>query len=325
MPYLFSLRGKFAKRDRADGSVDNGGATRYNIVMNRSLRLKAFCKANLSLNITGVRGGMHEIDSVMTSLDAYDTVTVTERGDDEIHVAFVNATGISETDNTAYRAAKAVRNALGFGGWDIVIEKGIPIGAGLGGSSADGAAVLRALDVFYRLPARGVDMRKTALSIGSDVPFMLTGGLARVRGTGDDLFFIENKLPLFAIGLMDGGVSTRECYAEFDRQGGSGKASDTDRLCECLLGGDEQSVRYFGNALFEPACALNVGIKTCAEKLKAAGAIVNMTGSGGMVLGWFTDINKFASAAARLKSERGFGVFAPARTGVLHEWLTEKE
>lgn len=292
--------------------------------MNRSLRLKAFCKANLSLNITGVRDGMHELDSVMISLDAFDTVTVTERDDDKVNVAFVNA-DISATDNTAYRAAKAVQKALCFGGWDIVIEKGIPMGAGLGGSSADGAAVLRALDVFYRLPTRGADMRKIALSVGSDVPFMLTGGLARVRGTGDDLFFMENKLPLFAIGLMDGEVSTRDCYAEFDRRGGSGVASDTDKLCEHLLGGEAQAADFFGNALFEPACALCGGVKASADKLSAVGAMVNMTGSGGMVLGWFTDINAFANAAAALKGERGFKVFAPTRTGVLHEWLTEKD
>ena len=268
---------------------------------------------------------MHELDSVMISLDAFDTLTVTERDDDNIIVAFANTTDISATDNTAYRAAKAVQTALGFGGWDISINKGIPVGAGLGGSSADGAAVLRALDVFYKLPTRGVDMRKLALSIGSDVPFMLTGGLARVRGTGDDLFFMENKLPLFAIGLMDGGVSTAGCYAEFDRQGISGLVSDTDKLCNHLLGGEKQAVDCLGNALFLSACALNGGVKACADKLSTVGATVNMTGSGGMVLGWFTDIEAFARAAQKLKGERGFKVFAPTRTGILHEWLTDKE
>ena len=78
----------------------------------------------------------------MLSLDAFDTVTVTERSDDKINVWFVNA-DIGE-DNTAAKAARAVQAVIG-GGWDIAVEKGIPIGAGLGGSSADGAAVLESV------------------------------------------------------------------------------------------------------------------------------------------------------------------------------------
>ena len=72
--------------------------------MGQSVRLRAFAKANLSLNITGKNkdSGLHELDSVMLSLDAFDTVTVTERSDDKINVRFVNA-DIGE-DNTAAKA-----------------------------------------------------------------------------------------------------------------------------------------------------------------------------------------------------------------------------
>ena len=290
--------------------------------MGQSVRLRAFAKANLSLNITGKNkdNGLHELDSVMLSLDAFDTVTVTERSDDKINVRFVNA-DIGE-DNTAAKAARAVQSAIG-GGWDITVEKGIPIGAGLGGSSADGAAVLRALDVMYKLPARGVDMRNVALSVGSDVPFMLTGGLARVRGTGEDLFFIENKAELFIVGLMSGEVSTARAYAEFDRLHESGAfcPTDNDKLCELLLSGDPSAVELAGNALYAPACELAPQIQKNAELLKSHGAAVNLTGSGGMVLGYFTDIQKFAACARALGGMQGFYVFAPTRTGILHERL----
>ncbi|MCH5351021.1 MAG: hypothetical protein J1F39_03525 [Clostridiales bacterium] len=286
----------------------------------KKLRLNVFGKANLSLNITG-KNVLHTLDSVMMSVDAFDTVTVEERRDDKIEVSFDKA-GIDSVKNTAYKAAAAVREVIGCG-VKIEIEKGIPVGAGLGGSSADGAAVIRALDLFYGLSARGVDIRKTALSVGSDVPFMLTGGLARVTGTGEEMLFIENKLKLFAIGLMHEPVSTTEAYATFDKLHPTTEFSptNTEKLTELLLDGDNNALKYIDNALYEAAAVLAPSVKVNFDKLKAAGAIPCMTGSGGMVLGYFTDIESFARAAQSLKHEKGFRVFSSAPTGILHEWI----
>lgn len=295
----------------------------YNVGMEKSIRLRAFAKANLSLNITGKRDGLHTLDSVMVSLDAFDTVTVTERADDNICVRFFGAE-VDPIKNTAYKAAAAVKAVTDIPGLDINIEKGIPIGAGLGGSSADGAAVLRALDLFYGLPSRGVDMRSLALSVGSDVPFMLTGGMARVTGVGEEMFFIENKLSLFAVGLMSGAVSTAAAYAEFDKLFPSGVFAPTDNeaLCQKLLDADSSAIELAANALYEPAAKLCPSIKAQKERLTENGAVACMTGSGGMTLGWFTDIDKFALAASALKSESGFRVFSTPKTGVLHEWIS---
>ena len=291
--------------------------------MNKSVKCKAFGKANLSLNITGAdeRTGLHRLDSVMMSVDCFDTVTVTERADGDIRVVFVNADIGAE--NTAAKAARAVQSVIGGNGWDITVEKGIPIGAGLGGSSADGAAVLRALDVLYRLPERGVDMRKLALSVGSDVPFMLTGGLARVGGVGDELFFIENKLRLFIVGLMGGESSTARAYAEFDKMYPQKQycPTDNDRLCELLLDADDAALGALGNALYAPVAKLLPSVEKNAERLASLGAAVNLTGSGGMTLGYFTDMQKFCDCVQALKADGDRRVFASARTGVLHERL----
>lgn len=263
---------------------------------------------------------MHTLDSVMISLDALDTVTVEERTDERITVRFVGA-DIDPVNNTAYKAAEKIREKIGFGA-DIVIEKGIPVGAGLGGSSADGAAVLRAYDAFYGLTARGVKMRDIALSVGSDVPFMLTGGTARVKGTGEDMFFIDNKLQLFAVGLMLDPVSTGEAYAKFDElyEGGAHSPTDNDKLCELLMSGDKTATGLFSNALFEPAKLIAPSVGSNFKKLSDFGAAACMTGSGGMVLGWFTDIEKFTAAVSHFRGERGFRVFAPVKTGILHRW-----
>ncbi|MCH5163335.1 MAG: hypothetical protein J1G38_07635 [Clostridiales bacterium] len=290
----------------------------------KSLRLRAFGKANLSLNITGKRDGLHMLDSVMTSVDVFDTVTVTERTDGKIAVRFLNAP-VDEVKNTAYKAASAVMSAFDFGGVDVEIEKGIPIGAGLGGSSADGAAVLRALDIFYRLPERGIDMRALALSVGSDVPFMLTGGSARVTGVGEKLFFFENKLPLFAVGLMSETVSTAAAYAEFDEQyGTSYEPTDNKKLVELLMNGDASATALFDNALYGPAAKLAPSVADSVGVLGGCGAAAKLTGSGGMVLGWFTELDKFALCASALRDKVGFKALSTARTGILHEWISRE-
>ncbi|MCM1368581.1 MAG: hypothetical protein NC184_07220 [Roseburia sp.] len=288
--------------------------------MERKLKLRTFAKANLSLNITGKRDGMHTLDSVMISLDCFDTVTVTERGDSRIEVVFRNAD--IGADNTAYRAARAVQEKIG-GGWDIDIEKGIPVGAGLGGSSADAAAVLRALDVMYKLPERGVNMREVALSVGSDVPFMLTGGLARVEGIGEELFFMENKLTVFAVGIMCGEVSTKRAYELFDELYPSHRHCPTDNfeMCEYILDGYGKALELVDNALYAPAVRLVPEIADAAALLRSCGAHVSLTGSGGMVLGYFTDIAKLSACVETLRGKRDFRVFTSVKTGVLHEWL----
>ena len=291
----------------------------YTLSMSKSVKITAFAKVNLSLNIEGRADGLHKLDSVMMSVDCFDTVTVTERADEKITVAFDDPT-IDPVRNTAYKAAAAVCGKLHRGA-DISVQKGIPVGAGLGGSSADGAAVLRALDLFYRLPQCGIDMRAAALEVGSDVPFMLTGGLARVGGVGDELFFIDNKLQTFIVGLMSGDVSTAAAYAEFDRLYPSGVfcPSDNAALCEKLLDGDPAALGFLGNALYEPARTIAPRIADDAKRLADCGGTVNLTGSGGMVLGYFTDITAFYECTRKLRNERGFKVLAPARTGLLHE------
>ncbi|MDE5593711.1 MAG: 4-(cytidine 5'-diphospho)-2-C-methyl-D-erythritol kinase [Clostridiales bacterium] len=290
--------------------------------MSNTIKLKAFAKVNLSLNITGrdETRGMHMLDSVMASVDLFDVVTVTERDDKQINVKFIGTDCVPAQNNTAYKAAKAVQDIIDCNGFDITVEKRIPIGAGLGGSSADGAAVLRALDVLYKLPSLGVDMRSVALSVGSDVPFMLTGGLARVQGLGEELFFIENKLKLFIVGLMATPVSTVAAYAKFDELYETGKycPTDTDKLCNLLLDGDNNAIEHLGNALYELSVRISPEIAKNAELLRSYGAAVNLTGSGGMVLGYFTDMQKFYECYTALK-DRGARVFAPAPTGVLHE------
>lgn len=266
---------------------------------------------------------MHTLDSIMASVDLSDTLTVTERADSKINVKFIGE-NIDPVHNTAYAAAAAVCDTVKHG-FDITVEKGIPIGAGFGGSSADGAAVLRAADLFYRLPKLGVDMRSLALSIGSDVPFMLTGGCCRVRGKGEDLYFFKNKLNLFGIGLMAGEVSTAQCYAEFDSLNPDKKLilTDNDELCNLLLDGKAEAVGHFGNSLYDAACKILPDVKSKVAELDGFGGKVCMTGSGGTVICWFTDVARFAECAQKLNG-KNYRAFTIVPVGIVHEWISKE-
>lgn len=110
---------------------------------------------NLSLNITG-RDGYHRLDSVFVSVSAYDYVTVAERLDDTVRIDFPGI-AIDPYASTVAKAVNALRAQFGGFGAEIVVEKKIPVGSGIGGSSADAAAVIRALDYLFGFTARGLD------------------------------------------------------------------------------------------------------------------------------------------------------------------------
>ena len=177
------------------------------------MKVKACAKLNLTLDICGKRDdGYHIIDSVFQSVGLFDTVSVEKSSD--IAVACDAVCG----DNIAHTAAKEFFEVAGIaGGAYIKIEKNIPVCAGLGGGSADAAAVITALDVLYNTALTKNEMLKIALKCGADVPYFLFGGTARVQGVG------EKVTPLKFIGkycalIVKSGEkeSTADMYKKLD-------------------------------------------------------------------------------------------------------------
>jgi 4-diphosphocytidyl-2-C-methyl-D-erythritol kinase len=169
--------------------------------------LVAPAKLTWTLRITGVRDdGYHLIDAEMTTLDLADELVV-ERGGSGIQVTGSYAAGIPVDGSNL--VAKALRRA----GVDaaVRIEKRIPHGGGLGGGSADAAAVLRWL---------GVTDRAVALELGADVPFCLVGGRARVRGIGDDVEPLPFEPRVVTLVVPPLHVSTPAVYHQWDALGG---------------------------------------------------------------------------------------------------------
>jgi 4-diphosphocytidyl-2-C-methyl-D-erythritol kinase len=169
--------------------------------------LAAPAKLTWTLRITGVRAdGYHLIDAEMTTLDLADELVV-ERGGSGIEVIGPYAEGVPVDDSNL--VAKALRHA----GVDaaVRIDKRIPHGGGLGGGSADAAAVLRWL---------GVTDLDVALALGADVPFCLVGGRARVRGIGEDVARLPFEPRVVTLVVPPLHVPTPAVYRRWDALGG---------------------------------------------------------------------------------------------------------
>ena len=270
---------------------------------------RACAKVNLTLGVTGRRSdGYHTLDSLMVTTDLCDDVTVTR-----CREVIVTCTGMFLPYRNTLRAAAERYRALTGRGARIHVYKRIPAEAGLGGGSADAAAVLRGMQRLYG-EAEERDLYDIALRVGADVPFCLQGGLCRAQGVGEVLTPFRLGAPLhLVLAKPAAGVSTR---ALFERLNLPQPLPDTARAMAALSGGD---VRALGpllcNALQAEAEALVPEIGTLRQRLLALGALgACMTGSGSAVFGLFETAEAAAAACAAIAEEPACA-FARVATG----------
>lgn len=180
------------------------------------MKLKANAKINLTLDVLGKReDGYHLIDSVFQSVSLCDIVEVDVS--DSIVVGCSDNT-ICDESNIAYKAAE---NFFAYtnknGGAQIAIEKHIPLASGMGGGSADAAAVIVALNKLYETNLSEEQLCEIGLSVGADVPFCIVGGTARVGGIGEQMSKLPN-MPDCAMLLIKHGtkLSTADMYKKVD-------------------------------------------------------------------------------------------------------------
>lgn len=147
---------------------------------------RAYAKINLTLDVLGRRAdGYHELATVMQTVDLYDTICLAESQDGQVHL-HCDRPELSNAENLAVRAAQLVRQRLNLRrGIVLELRKCIPMAAGLGGGSSDAATVLLALQKWWQLPLTSHDLLDMAASLGSDVPFFLSSGLALCEGRGE--------------------------------------------------------------------------------------------------------------------------------------------
>ncbi len=193
----------------------------------RAVKLRAYAKINLSLRVIGKRSdGYHDIDSIMQSVSLHDEIEVKPA-----------ASGIKVTctpgidGNIAEKAAKTLLDEIKLvKGVEISIKKHIPVSCGLAGGSADAAAVLTGMSVALGLNLHKHKLIEIGAKVGSDVPFCLTGGTARVTGRGEK---IEKANPqsgaAFLLVLPAMEVPTKAIYDEFDNIGAGSSDNELEK------------------------------------------------------------------------------------------------
>ncbi len=267
------------------------------------VRVKAYAKLNLTLAITGAAGGYHNLDSLVCTVDLYDLIKLKKRKDKLVTVEMhgQGTESLAYEDNNAVKAAEAYINAFGTSGADIKIFKNIPVGAGMGGSSADISGVLKGMAMLYGKGGER-DLKELADELGSDTGYLLTGGFARLTGRGERVERIKTDCRLnFLLLLPAGGVSTAACYRLYDELPKSG--GESQPAVNALLSGDTAGLgRGLFNALYAPAAKLNDGVETAFKELEEFAPLgVNMTGSGSGVYALFDSAELCAYAKSRYR------------------------
>lgn len=266
----------------------------------KTVSVNAYAKVNFTLDILGREGGYHLLDSLVSTVSLFDSVTATARTDGKTTVSFtgVGAEGIPPRNN-ALRAAEAFSDAFSMAGADITIDRKIPVGAGLGSSSADAAGVLRALAALHGI-SDTVRLKAIADGLGSDTGYLLTGGWARMTGRGEQIAPIADMPALFLLLLIpSAGVSTPQCFAAFDRRAETFSPL-TEKAIGCLRGEGAKGAHAFGNALTRAAEELNPEVAVLlSEAAKLSEYGFGMTGSGSACYAVFASQEECLSARKR--------------------------
>ncbi len=273
-------------------------------------------KLNLSLDVVGtLPGGYHALDMVMQAVSLYEQVTLRRSAD--LVVRLPGSRVPPGPKNTAYKAALAFFHYTGLlAGVDITIHKTVPVRAGMGGGSADAAAVLVGLNALYGARLSMTELCALGASVGADVPFALMGGTCRVQGLGDLIKALPPCPDCWFTVIMPGyGISTPAAFAAYDQIGSPThpdcaaqeaaiRAEDLSGLCAAA-----------GNAL--EVCAGGADTAALKQALLDQGAkAALMTGSGAAVFGIF-EAEEPARRAAEALAAAGRQIFTlrPDRGG----------
>jgi 4-diphosphocytidyl-2-C-methyl-D-erythritol kinase len=286
----------------------------------RKFRLRAFAKVNLALDVLGLRvDGYHDIATVMQSISLSDEIEI-ERITEGFEFAFEpEGAEIGPPDrNSAYVAWKSLQRLTGVAlPASVRLRKWIPVGAGLGGGSADAAAVLVGLNQLFDLGLRADELREVGARVGADVPFCISGGTALGEGVGEMLTPLPGPpTQHLVVAKPHCSADTGEIYRAHDAAG-----AESARCVEPVISAlQSRSLRDLaaavGNDLMSVTSGLVPEVAALQRDLLARGALgAAMSGSGTAVYGIFNDEGA-AETAANTVDAPFTGVYEPVPQGV---------
>lgn len=266
----------------------------------------AFAKVNLTLDVLGKRSdGYHDLQSVMQTISIRDDVEIDVGTGKPWRLLCTREDIPTDETNLAWKAAKVYCDAMKRDpdGLEIRIVKRIPSQAGLGGGSADAAAVLRALNRHFGSPLSILALAELGAQVGSDVPFCVVGGTAMVEGRGERL----RKLPdmpdcVFVVCKPDFSVSTPELYQKIDTVAIPHRP-DNQAMESALLAGDLGKIADNLYNVFDPVVtADNLELNYIKSICNSYGSLgQQMTGSGSAVFAILEDFEYAAVVCSMLK------------------------
>lgn len=274
--------------------------------MNDTVTLKALAKINLGLDVLGRReNGYHDVRMVMQTIYLYDNVTLEKTEEAGIHLE-CNLFYLPVDDtNIAYKAAKLLMDEFDIKeGVRIVLDKHIPVAAGLAGGSANAAAVLVGMNRLFSLGLSQKDLMERGVSLGADVPYCVMRGTVLAEGIGEILTPLP-PLPRCCVLIAKPGisVSTKTVYEKLDSQ----EIEEHPDIDGILAGLESQDIQKVASSMGNVLETVTIGdypvIEEIKDVMKEAGALnAMMSGSGPTVFGIFDDRSKAKQAQERIRT-----------------------
>jgi len=264
--------------------------------MKKTLIVQAPAKINIALWVKHKRqDGFHELASIMQTISLADTITIKEIGEPGIRIFCDNPEVPVDASNLVHRAATVFLDRFSIEPrLAINIEKKIPVAAGLAGGSTDAAAVLTGLARLYDKSVTTPDLMNMSATIGSDVPFVVHGGLALAEGRGEKLSFHEPPRPPFTVVIavpVGVSVSTRWAYENYQPGNNQSKEKAFNEVLHAYRRRDIDALKsLMFNDLESVTLHRHPEVLRIKELLASTGdGVAMMSGSGPSVFALFTD------------------------------------
>jgi 4-diphosphocytidyl-2-C-methyl-D-erythritol kinase len=275
--------------------------------MQRSVLVPAYAKINLTLAVLGKRAdGYHDLSSVMQTISLHDTLRLTPTRSGLI-TARSDSAELNTPDNLALRAALALREAVGDAslGAEIELLKTIPSPGGMGGGSSDAASVLLALNALWETRLPHERLTELAATLGSDVPYFLTGGTALIAGRGERIALLPDAQPLWLVlARPHVNVSTAAVYRALS-PADYATAEDSEAIVQAIQQGEPLPPDRLSNSLEAPVLRDYPEIAATRDALLASGApLVRMSGSGPTLYAPFGALDDASRVYAEAQSRR---------------------
>jgi 4-diphosphocytidyl-2-C-methyl-D-erythritol kinase len=270
-----------------------------------TISVSAPAKVNLHLEVLGPRAdGYHDILSLFQAVSLCDTLRIRTTGR-EGEIALRAAVDCPPERNLVTRAVISFRRLTGRGdGVEVIVEKRIPLAAGLGGGSSDAAAVLRALAALLETEVPREELLRCAAELGSDVPFFMGEAAALVEGRGERITPLPPRQDYGIAAVFSGEkVGTAEAYRVLGEAPPGAKGPPREEILRMYA---EAPVGdwTFSNSFTESICARHPPCARARDALRGAGAqAARLTGSGSAVIGLFSDHGAAERCAAELAAD----------------------